>query len=538
MRRSSPYSPAFRRRFRRLDAESLESRELLVASPLGVELRINTQTGNSQGDPSIAMDADGDYVVTWESNAQDGSGYGIYAQRYNAAGVPQGNEFRANQTTQLSQSFPAVAMDADGDFVITWQSDNQDGSSHAVYAQRYNAAGVAQGGEFRVNTFTNNSQSSPAVAMDGDGDFVIAWQSFGQDGSNFGIYARRYNAAGTAQGGEFRVNNYTNSAQANPSVAMDADGDFIIAYQSNVQDGNSMGVYARRYNAAGTAQGGEFRVNTQTVGSQFWPGVDMDSDGDFVVAWHSYGQDGSSYGIYAQRYNAAAAPQGSEFRVNTNTTNSQTKPSVALDEDGDFTITWNSLGQDGSSYGVYAQTYSAAGVPQQPEFLVNTYTAGNQGDPVIAMQANGDFVVAWHSDLQDGSGFGIYAQQFTHDTPPPAEPAVATFLSSASNIGAAEPLTLQSNSTASPGVADGGASIPSGLASSDTNGESTVTPAGTFERRDRPDVVAGAVARLVEYLAERNTPRTRVTQPTTVAIGDDWALDDELLDAILGSRLS
>ena len=121
----------------------------------------------------MAMDADGDFVVAWQSNLQDGSGNGIFAQRYNAAGVAQGVEFRVNTTTANSQILPDIALDADGDFVIAWTSYGQDGSGNGIFAQRYNAAGVAQGIEFRVNTTTANFQVSPDIAMDADGDFVV-----------------------------------------------------------------------------------------------------------------------------------------------------------------------------------------------------------------------------------------------------------------------------------------------------------------------------------------------------------------------------
>src|SRR6267378_942596 len=98
------------------------------------------------------MDAAGGFVIAWQSNIQDGSSYGIYAQRYNASGVPQGGEFPVNSYTTGAQVKPSVGMDAAGGFVIAWQSDGQDGSSYGVYAQRYNASGVPQGGEFPVNT--------------------------------------------------------------------------------------------------------------------------------------------------------------------------------------------------------------------------------------------------------------------------------------------------------------------------------------------------------------------------------------------------
>src|SRR5687768_18378024 len=121
------------------------------------------------------MDADGDFVVAWVSHGQDGSDEGLFAQRYTAAGVPAGGEFQVNTYTAFKQREAAVAMDADGDFVIAWQSLGQGGSGGGVYAQRYTADGVPAGAEFRVSTFTTDGQGSPAVAMSPDGNFVVAW---------------------------------------------------------------------------------------------------------------------------------------------------------------------------------------------------------------------------------------------------------------------------------------------------------------------------------------------------------------------------
>lgn len=64
-------------------------------------------------------------------------------------------------------------------------------------------------------------------------------------------------------------------------------------------------------------------------------------------------------GTYGQRYNATAARVGTEFQVNTYTTDSQSNPSVASLTDGGFVVTWYSNGQDGDSYGIYGQRYNA-----------------------------------------------------------------------------------------------------------------------------------------------------------------------------------
>ena len=103
-----------------------------------------------------------------------------------------GNEFQVNTYTTSSQRFPSVAADADGDFVVAWESSGQDGSSFGVFARRFSSAGAPLTSEFQVNTYTTSFQSAPSVAADADGDFVVAWQSYGQDDSNFGVFAQRF----------------------------------------------------------------------------------------------------------------------------------------------------------------------------------------------------------------------------------------------------------------------------------------------------------------------------------------------------------
>ncbi|WP_428940191.1 hypothetical protein [Fontivita pretiosa] len=389
--------------------------EQTTSLPRGPAIPVNTFTANAQHSSDVAVDADGDWLVVWASNLQDLSGDGIYAQRFNSSGQPVDSEFRVNTAVNGAQTAPAVAIDADGDFVVVWQSGpGQDSSGYGIYAQRYSAAGVALGGEFRVNSFTDGDQYAPAVAMDAAGNFVIAWTSSLQDGSIAAVYAQRYDAAGTPLAQEFRVNTTTDGYQYAPSIGMDPDGSgFVIAWVSDGQDGSDGGIFAQRYDAAGVPLGDEFAVNSFTTGTQDAPCVAMDSQGDFVIAWQSGGMhDGSGYGVYAQRYNALGLPQGGEFRVNTYTTSSQFDPDVAIDADGDFVITWTSRGQDGGGYGIYAQRYNAAGLPLDSEFGVNSLSINDQLQPAIAIDADGEFVIAWQSELEDASSWGVYARRY------------------------------------------------------------------------------------------------------------------------------
>jgi hypothetical protein len=378
-------------------------------SPLGPEFRVNTYTTGYQVAASVSASAGGDFVVLW-SSLQEGASPGIFGQRYAGGGTPAGPEFHVNTFTAFVQAAPAVDFDSSGSFIAVWQSDLQDGSSRGVYAQRYAASGAPLGPEFRVNTFTTGPQAAPEVSRDPAGTFVVVWGSYGQDGDGGGIFGQRYAASGTPLGTEFRVNTFTTGSQGNAEVAGDAAGNFVVVWGIF---GNS--VFGQRYDSSGAPLGPEFRVNTQAIAAFPRPSVASDAAGNFVVVWETLDGDGS--GVFGQRYASSGAPLGSEFRVNSYTTSYQTTPSVAADPSGNFVIVWTSIGQDGSSAGVFGQRFDNAGVSQGTEFQVNTYTTIYQVFPAVAADGSGDFVVAWASMLQDGSDWGIFGQRYAPIVP-------------------------------------------------------------------------------------------------------------------------
>ena len=114
----------------------------------------------------------------------------MFAQRFHSSGVKAGGEFRVNSYTTSSQFISVVAADGAGNFVVTWEGVGPTDSS-GVSGRRFNAAGGAIGGEFQVNVYTTSSQSGTAIAADGSGNFVVTWQSFDQDGSGTAIIGRR-----------------------------------------------------------------------------------------------------------------------------------------------------------------------------------------------------------------------------------------------------------------------------------------------------------------------------------------------------------
>ncbi|MEO1365813.1 MAG: hypothetical protein AAFX50_01465, partial [Acidobacteriota bacterium] len=163
---------------------------------------------------------------------------------------PVAAQFEVNAFTTGVQTSPAVAVDADGDFVVAWMSAGSGGTdsdAYSVQGQRYASSGAATGAQFQANTFTTSLQFDPSVDMDDGGGFVITWNSFGSagtDSSASSIQLQRFAADGAAVATEFQVNDYTTGFQDGPKIAVDADGDFVVVWTSSGSDGSDTSGYS------------------------------------------------------------------------------------------------------------------------------------------------------------------------------------------------------------------------------------------------------------------------------------------------------
>lgn len=311
-----------------------------------------------------------------------------------ATPIANGVEFQVNTFTTQGQDDATVTALSDGGFVVTWTSDDQDGSFLGVYGQRYDTAGNQVGAEFQVNTSTASSQSTSATTALSGGGFVVTWQALQVGGNLIDIYAQQYDANGAAVGGEFRVNTTLDSHQIGASISGLADGGYVITWTT--RDGgvdNPYSIAAQRFDANGQAVGAELSVNTVTASIQATSDVVGLASGGFVVTWASFGQDGSLFDVYAQRYDKAGNPVwGGEFQVNTTTAGSQGFSTVTALENGGFLITWSSTLQDGSGTGAYGQIYDVDGRRVGGEFQINTTEEGRQGFTQATALKDGGFL--------------------------------------------------------------------------------------------------------------------------------------------------
>jgi hypothetical protein len=363
---------------------------------VGGEVDVNTFTNGYQTQPALAVAPDGSFWVTvWVSSpgvaAHDGDEAGVFAQLYDSTGAAMGAEFQVNTTTVASQQFPDVSA-YNGGFVIAWQSEDQDGDSTGIYAQRYDATGGTLGLETRINQTTAGAQRRPSVAMDGSGNYVVCW-----DGQvvTFEAYCRRYDVNGNALAAEGQVNVTTSGDEQLPVVARDTNGAYTVVWQSSAAgDGDGIDVYMRRFTSAGVQATAETMVNTLTDGHQNEPTLAMASDGDFVVVWTSEGEDAGGTAVVARRYSSAGAALGAAFVVNTTTAGSQTRPTAAMNDAGAFFVAWQTP-NDGNTTGVFGQRYDDTGTPIGVEFIVNPTIAARQEEPDVGIRSGDELVALW-----------------------------------------------------------------------------------------------------------------------------------------------
>ncbi|MHC4571906.1 MAG: hypothetical protein ACYS0C_07505 [Planctomycetota bacterium] len=381
---------------------------ILVSSSVA-EFRVNSHTISFQRDAAVAMEAQGNFVVVWNSYGQDGDSGGIFGQRFGASGDPVGSEFQVNTTTTGNQKAPAVAMDNTGNYVVVWHGPGI--SEEDIFAQRFDVNGQSLGNEFRVNDNTYSKQRFAKVAMNDVGAFVIVWESekLGTAPYAWVICCRLYDANGLAVVEEFEVNLLLDCRY--PDVAMDGNGDFTVVWMQDDDYHTSKVVMVRQYNADGTAKMDPCEVSTIGFNSITRTSIGMDSGGHFVVAWDGDPELAGLDDIHARRYNFNGTAIGEQFVVNATTAGAQQNPKVVINSQREFVIVWNSETEAGSNErDIFGQRYDSLSERLGDEFQVNTYMVSDQRYPAVAMRANGEFVTVWQSDGQDGSEYGIFGE--------------------------------------------------------------------------------------------------------------------------------
>ena len=388
------------------------------------ELMVNpTATANTRthNEATIAALTGGGHVVVYQVYGDDD----IYARRYGEGGLPIGEAFRVSTNTGGSiQQDATVAALADGGFVIVYTSTRFDNGNSAIVGRRYDADGVAMGGEFLVGPSNSTSRDSASVAALEDGGFVVAYEE------NQTLAVQRYNADGTSHGDRQIIS--TTYSYGQPAVAGLAGGGYVVTELGYFTAGGvGFKTVGYVFGANGALVVGPYSL-TQTPGAQEeerLSAVAALPNGGFVAVWQTTYGAPNNRDVVARRFNADGSPAGDQFIVNTVTAGYQGFASVAALPDGRFIIDWTSFGQDGDNpaneTNVYAQMYDPIGNRIGSPFRVNETSGGFQStqgangsgiphNPTVAVLADGTIAFTW-AGVGEGSPSGVFTRRFTAD---------------------------------------------------------------------------------------------------------------------------
>jgi Ca2+-binding RTX toxin-like protein len=371
---------------------------------------VNNLTTDTQRDSRVARLEGDRFLVTWTSfgTTGDGSSTAVKGRIFTATGTPLGTEFLINSNAASEQLEAVCAGLPGGGFVVAWTTGDatQDGSYEAIKAQIFDASGLKIGSEFLVNSLSINSQLRPTVTALATGGFVVGWHtSMPVAGGTFGdVKAQIFSNTGSKIGTEFLVNSITTGVQDWPGFSALSNGNFIATWASGTSD--SSDIKAQLFNSNGTKIGTEFGVASAISGGQFGQKAAGLPDGGFVVVWYTSDttQDGNGYAIKAQFFSAAGAKVGPERLVNTTVAGDQGDPDVAVLADGTVLVSWSqttiSTGVTAGNSAIAAQILDSSGNRIGSEFLIENNTLNLEHSPKIVALSSGGYAAVW-DDLRN-----------------------------------------------------------------------------------------------------------------------------------------
>jgi hypothetical protein len=276
-----------------------------AGAPLGPEFAVNQVWQASQWRPLIAPMPNGNFVCAW-SGDWDGD---AFIRIFSAAGVPLTGDIVVNQFMNDAQVDPAVAVNADGIITVAFvdfSSHGSVGSGLNLYLRRFDLSGAPLADEVPATTWASNGdQRNPRIAVDGLGRFVVTWASEQVDGSGYAIMARRFGSHGAPSGPEFQVNTTAFGNQTLPNIVCETGGDFVIAWEDD-----STGVQRialRRFGADLQPRGPEAFVDDPTSGADM-PVLAQTPDGStLILAYETFG--GPDYDVMGRMFQTSLGPQ-------------------------------------------------------------------------------------------------------------------------------------------------------------------------------------------------------------------------------------
>ncbi|KAA3636978.1 MAG: T9SS C-terminal target domain-containing protein [Calditrichaeota bacterium] len=349
-----------------------------------------------QDNSSVANLADGGWVVVFDDN-RNGSKK-IFWQRYDSLGTPQGNnELVASSLIGSDMTEPYLSADTNGNIFLFFRNQTEG----LIYYSKYDADLNIVVPAVLVNDTISSSFAGPfSAAVYPNGKIVIVWENYSASGST--VVMKSYTNAGILAFGPLTVNSDGGSASHwVPSVDVNPDGDILVAWED--YRNNRADIYARLFNGAGAPYGAEFIVipPTANTADQFAPEVLFTGSNQFVIAWidQRSGQE-----VYGQRYNSLSG------LVGTNTILSELNPQIInwnidlAKSDSEISVVWAGFGpQNLINRQVIATDLTKVG----NQSIINNSLSGRRWTPSVSYSDYEKFAVCWSEYLLDNADINL-----------------------------------------------------------------------------------------------------------------------------------
>lgn len=274
------------------------------------QFRVDGGAAGTLGYPLVGMNADGLIAVTW-SNFQSSTGSkSVHYRMFNRNGTARTGVLTVATLQNPILEANSVVVDRLGNASVAYiQRDFSTPIGINVWLRRYTSTGAAIGSTQRVSDASEQSLL-PRIAINPDGQMVITWSQFASGASSRRIMAQRFNASATRLGGNVLISDTAGNGQNN-EVAMMDDGSYTVVWDNdNTQavPASVPGVFARQYRSDGTAVASEFRVSDTAIGG-YQGRLSMDLAGNFLVVWSQYDTASAKWNVYGRRYVMDTLPQ-------------------------------------------------------------------------------------------------------------------------------------------------------------------------------------------------------------------------------------
>ena len=217
----------------------------------------------------------GDFIATWQDDQDNNGIWQILARGFKRTSAEHFADITVNSVGAGQQRDPTIAVAENGDFVVTWEDDNDGNGVYQILARGFNSDGTERFADITVNSVGAGQQFDPAIAMADNGDFVVAWEDDNDGNGVFQILARGFSSDGTERFPDITVNTVGAGQQFDPAIAMADNGDFVVAWEDD-NDGNGVfQILARGFNSDGTERFPDITVNSVGAGQQRNPTIAM-----------------------------------------------------------------------------------------------------------------------------------------------------------------------------------------------------------------------------------------------------------------------